>query len=389
MEIKKEKQKIMEYEKRLTPIMGWSSWNNYHVHISEKLLKGQIDKLVETGLADAGYTYFNIDDGFFGGRDESGFIRPHPERFPNGMKVIADYAHEKGLAAGIYSEGGENTCAHIYDNEDGNSDGVGVGLYGYDEQDLRMYLIDWDYDFIKVDWCGGLRMGLSEQKRYTEIGRIIEEIRKEKKKDVIYNVCRWQFPGEWVVEVADSWRVCADIGLNFESILKQIDAVKPLARYHGPGHVNDLDMLQIGRGLTFEEDKTHFAMWCMMSTPLMLGNDLTTITEETLSIVKNKELIAINQDVACLQAEAVFLDGDLEYWVKDLGHKNSNKKAIAVLNRGDNEGRALFKWSDFGYKDEVVVRDVWNHSFLDVKAEHEVIVPAHGTVVYVVEENRN
>lgn len=141
------------------------------------------------------------------------------------------------------------------------------------------------YDFIKVDWCGGLRLGLDEQTRYTEVGNIIEKIREEKNSDIIYNVCRWKFFREWVVDVDDSWRVSGDISLNFDSILRQDDAVKTLEKYHGPGHVNDLDMLQVGRRLTYEEDKTHFAMWCMMSTPLMLGNDLTTISEETLSII--------------------------------------------------------------------------------------------------------
>ncbi|MEG0387283.1 MAG: glycoside hydrolase family 27 protein, partial [Niameybacter sp.] len=167
-----ETKKENTYKKRLTPIMGWASWNHYHIDINEALFKRQIDALVETGLAEVGYTYFNIDDGFFGGRDENGYIKPHPERFPNGMKVISDYVHANGLKAGIYSDGGNNTCAHIYDNPDSNTDGVGVGLYGYDEQDLRMYLIDWDYDFIKVDWCGGLRMGLDEETRYTERGKI-------------------------------------------------------------------------------------------------------------------------------------------------------------------------------------------------------------------------
>lgn len=372
------------YKKRLTPLMGWASWNNYRIHISEALLKKQVDALVSTGLAEVGYTYFNIDDGFFCGRDEKGFIKPHPQRFPNGMKVMSDYIHAKGLKAGIYCEAGENTCAHIYDNKEGNTDGVGVGLFGYDEQDLRMYLIDWDYDFIKVDWCGGLRMGLDEKTRYSEIGKIITRLRSEKNKDIIYNVCRWEFPGEWVVQVADSWRVSADIGLSFASIVSQIDAVKPLAKYNGPGHVNDLDMLQVGRGLSYDEDKTHFAMWCMMSTPLMLGNDLTTISEETLSIVKNTELIAINQDSACLQAIVVDTQGDVEIWIKDLGQLHSKNKAIALLNRGDVAASVSIRLRDFGFTGEVKVRDVWNHQDLEVASSYNVTVAAHATVVYKV-----
>lgn len=379
-ELKKEK----KYTKRLTPLMGWSSWNHYHVDICEDLFKRQIDALVETGLADVGYTYFNIDDGFFGGRDEKGMIKPHPVRFPNGMKVIADYAHAKGLKAGIYSDGGDNTCAHVWDNPDGNSDGVGVGLYGYDEQDLRMYLIDWGYDFIKVDWCGGQRMKLDEKTRYTEIGNIIEKIREEEQRNIIYNVCRWEFPGEWVVDVADSWRVSGDIGLDFASVLRQIDDVKPLAKYHGPGHINDLDMLQVGRGLSYEEDKTHFAMWCMMSTTLMLGNDLTTISDETLSIIKNTELIAINQDPACLQARVEGVQGHVEIWVKDLEGEHSNKKAIALLNRGETEAEVTVRWRELGLEGSMKIRNLWEHCDIEAEDTLTISIPAHGTAVYKV-----
>ena len=373
-----------KYVQRLTPIMGWSSWNNYRIHISEDILKQQIDAMVSTGIADVGYTFMNIDDGFFKGRDENGIIRAHPERFPNGMKAIADYAHSRGLKAGIYSDGGDNTCAHIYDNKDQNTDGVGVGLYGHDEQDLKTYLIDWEYDFIKVDWCGGLKLGLNEETRYTEIGNIIEKIREEKNSDVIYNVCRWNFPGEWVVDVADSWRISSDIGLDFKNVLNQIEAAKPLSKYHGPGHVNDLDMLQIGRGLTYEEDKTHFAMWCMLSTPLILGNDLTKISDQTLSIIKNKELISIDQDIACLQAQPVFKQGTCEIWAKYLGKKGSNQKAVAILNRGESVARVTVNWKDFGLCGKLNIRDLWNHVDLETTNIYTILVPAHGTVVYKV-----
>ncbi len=373
------------YEKRLTPLMGWASWNNYRIHINEELLKKQVDALVETGLADVGYTYFNIDDGFFAGRDQDGKIRSHPKRFPSGMKAMAEYIHDKGLKAGIYSDAGKNTCAHMHDNDDGNTDGLGVGLYGYDEQDLRTYLVEWDYDFIKVDWCGGLCLKLDEKARYSRIGQLIETLRQEKGQDIIYNVCRWEFPGAWVVDVADSWRTSADIDLSFESVLRQIDAVKPLAQYHGPGHVNDLDMLQVGRGLSLEEDKTHFAMWCMMSTPLMLGNDLTSIAQETLEIVKNEELIAINQDKACRMPYVAVSDGEVEYWLKDLGEENGTQKAIAILNRSDHDIEVNIEWKALGLEKISKIRDAWNHQDIKVEDTFSVMVPRHATKVYRVQ----
>jgi len=148
-------------DKRKTPIMGWASWNCFRTGISEEKIKGQADMLVRTGLAEHGYTYVNIDDGFFGGRDSAGKIIANAVRFPNGMKAVAEYIHGAGLKAGIYADGGDNTCGFYYDNEGHN--GEKVGLYGYEEQDLRKYLLEWDYDFIKVDWCGGLRLGLDEE----------------------------------------------------------------------------------------------------------------------------------------------------------------------------------------------------------------------------------
>ena len=324
---------------RKTPLMGWASWNCFFTDISEEIMKEQADALVKTGLADCGYTYLNMDDGFFGGRDENGRVLPHKERFPNGIKVVADYAHSLGLKAGTYTDGGDNTCGHYYNKECEN--GEGVGLYGHEEGDLRRYLIEDGFDFIKVDWCGGVRMGLDDEEQYTKIGSIIDDIREETGRCIVYNICRWQFPGPWAAKVADSWRTGADIARSFDSVLYQLDMIKPLARYCSPGHVNDLDMMQIGNGLTHDEEKAHFAMWCMMSTPLMIGCDLTKIPDETLEILKNKKLIAINQDSACLQAFVIKElrddEGTLvgEVWIKDLGKKKSEEKAVAFLNRSN------------------------------------------------------
>ena len=179
---------------RKTPIMGWASWNCFRTNISESGLKKQMDALINTGLVECGYTYFNMDDGFFGGRDDNGRLLFHKERFPNGIKVIADYAHSKGLKAGCYSERGDNTCGFYYDNEGHN--GNGTGLYGYEKQDLDMFLDEFGFDFIKVDWCGGVRLGLDEEEQqYTRIAGIIDDIRKRTGRCIVFNICRWMFPG--------------------------------------------------------------------------------------------------------------------------------------------------------------------------------------------------
>lgn len=375
-------------QKRLTPLMGWASWNCFRTNISEERLKEQADYLVSTGLAECGYTYFNVDDGYFGGRAESGALLFHKERFPNGIKVIADYAHSLGLKAGIYTDAGDNTCGHYYDNEQGN--GFNVGCYGHEEEDLRQLLVENDFDFLKVDWCGGLRLNLDEEEQYTKIYNVIEKLREETGKPLVYNICRWEFPGEWATKIADSWRTGLDIAPCFDSVLYQIDNMKPLARFCRPGHVNDSDMMQIGTGMTYEEEKTHFAMWCMLSTPLMIGGDLTKISVDTLKILKNKELISLNQDAECRQAIVVKeykADDKLtaEVWVKELAKTDVNRKAIALLNRSNEEMNIEVMLKEAGLCGNILsIRNICAEQDLVPEDKINATVPAHGVAVYLV-----
>lgn len=361
--------------------MGWSSWNNFNVNINDRLIKAQADAMVASGMKDAGYTFINIDDGFWGGRDEKGDIRPHPTRFPDGMKQLAAYIHSKGLKAGIYSDAGLNTCASMWDKD---TIGSGMGLFGHEYQDLHKMLVDWNYDFIKVDWCGGQAMGLNEQVSYTKISNIIKHLRP----DAIFNVCRWQFPGEWVCNVADSWRISGDITNTFESILKIIDLDAELWRYAGPGHVNDMDMLQVGRGMTYDEDKTHFSMWCMLASPLLAGNDLTTMSKETISILTNKEMIAINQDPLVYQARRLKDYGDQEVWARPLMHTMSGKVAVALLNRSATAANISFNVDSVGLKAAkgYTIHDVWakTTSTQQTLSQQSFRVPPHGIVVLVI-----
>lgn len=372
---------------RKTPLMGWASWNCFGPDISEEKMKTQAEALISTGLAKCGYEYLNMDDGFFGGRDADGRLRFHKTRFPNGIRVIADYAHALGLKAGIYSEGGKNSCSHYWHGEGEN--GVDVGLYGYEEQDLKLFLEEYGFDFIKVDWCGGQKLDLDEEEQYTKIANIIEDIRKRTGRCIVFNICRWQFPGEWATKIADSWRTGADIAPDFNSMAYQIDSIRPLAKFASPGHVNDLDMMQLGNGLSHEEEKSHFAMWCMMSTPLMIGCDLTKIADSTLEILKNTELIALNQDSACLQAyvakEIKDADGKIigEVWIKNLGCSNSSEKAVAFFNRSDADVEFNIDWADVGLAGDIIsARDLWEHKDILPEEMLRVSVSAHCTAVY-------
>lgn len=364
--------------RQLTPIMGWATWNNYRVNINEEIIKSQADAMITSGLSEVGYSFINIDDGFFGGRDEKGNLLFHKERFPNGMKSLADYIHSKGLKAGIYSDAGINTCASYWDKD---TIGVGMGMYGHDEQDLNLFLNQWGYDFIKIDWCGGEWLGLDEQTRYTEIGNKIKSL----KPNVIYNVCRWRFPGKWVTQIADSWRISGDIGNDFNSILNIIDKNADLWMYSSAGHYNDMDMLQVGRGMSYEEDKTHFSMWCMMNSPLLLGNDLTNMTKETVEIITNKEIIALNQSSFVYQARKFVDYGELEVWAKPLISSVTGEIAVGLLNRSDKFDTISFDLASVGINSSkgYTVRDLWEKK--DYKTSNidtlAMAIPSHGIIV--------
>jgi hypothetical protein len=357
------------------PIMGWSSWNNYRIHINEHIITSQADAMVSSGMKAAGYAYVNIDDGFFGGRTADGTLYYNKAKFPKGMKYLSDYIHAKGLKAGIYSEAGTNTCGSQYDND---SLGLGAGLYQNDEKDCNLFLNTWGYDFLKVDYCGAQVQKLDEKTRYTEVKKALDKTGRE----YTYNICRWQFPGTWALPIADSWRVSGDITSSFKSVCHIIDINAYLAPYASAGHYNDMDMLQVGRGMTADEDKAHFSMWCMLMSPLLAGNDLGKMTQQTIDILTNKEVIAINQDAAFVQARKVKDLGDIEYWVKPLNKAMSPIKAVTILNRSATAQPITLNWDEIGIKGDATVRDLWEHADKGTfKNNYTCAVPAHGVVV--------
>ncbi|HUH74963.1 MAG TPA: glycoside hydrolase family 27 protein [Chitinophagales bacterium] len=374
--------KITEFQK---PIMGWSSWNNYRININEQLIKSQADAIIELGLDKFGYQYVNIDDGYFGGRDENGQLLSHPQKFPNGMKVVSDYIHSKGLKAGIYTDAGKNTCGTRYDND---AYGKGVGLYGHDEQDLNLLLNEWNYDFIKVDWCGGKWLKLDTKTRYTEIINQAKEV----KPTVIFNICRWEFPGEKLTQISNSWRISGDIRKRFRSILRIIDLNEPLAQYCQPGHYNDMDMLQVGRGMTYEEDKSHFTMWAMMHSPLLLSCDLNELSEETLSIITNEEIIALNQSDFVYQAKRIATDGKIEIWGKPIHDIESGEIVVALLNRSKSKKKITLPLKIIGlnHQEGYTIRDLWSKENFETSKSTTISqsIPPHGIILLKIKGTR-
>ena len=377
------------------PLMGWSSWNTYGYQINDAVLKAQADAMVDLGFLECGYNHINIDDGFFGGRDAQGNLLIHPTRFPNGLRPLVDYIHNKGLKAGIYSDAGRNTCASFWGNPK-DTIGIGVGLYGHDAQDFDLYFNELNFDFIKIDYCGADAgnnadgLDLDVEKRYKEIAAAIEDVKKKTgRTDITWNICRWAFPGTWVCDLVDSWRTTEDIYLGWASIKSIINQSLYLSAYVSPGHYNDMDMLEVGRGLTDEEDKTHFGMWCMMSSPLLIGCDMHDIKGNALALMQNKELIALDQDPLGLQAYVVKRENGGYVLVKDVEEKYGTKRAIAFYNPTDAAISMSINFSEVDLSGAVKVRDLFEKADKGTfEKSYEVTVPAHGTRIYKLEAEK-
>ena len=331
---------------KIRPLMGWSSWNTFGVEISEDVILETARAMATNGLKDAGYTYVNIDDGFFWGHGEDGILRFHPKRFPNGMKPVVDGIHALGLKAGIYSDGGADTCGSMWGGGPDGKDkgGIGGGLYGHDAADCKLHFVDLGFDFIKVDYCGGLVLKLNEKVRYTEIANAIKATGRT---DVRLNICRWAFPGTWAADIAESWRTTGDIRANWSSIRRIIGENLYLSAYSKPGHYNDMDMLEVGQlvgqmksvfgkhgdaGITPDEEITHFGMWCMLSSPLLIGCDVRTIPASSKALVTNPYILAMNQNDLGLQGYVVAKDGDAYILVKDAIEKFGKSRYVALYN---------------------------------------------------------
>lgn len=359
-----------------TPPMGWNSWNKFQCNVSEKLIMQMADEMVSSGMKDAGYNYIVIDDCWQVDRDQNGEVIPDKDRFPHGMKYVADYIHSKGLKFGIYSCAGTKTCQGR------------PGGRGYEFQDARSYA-RWGVDYLKYDWCYSTTQDAKSS--YS----IMRDALYAAGRPIVFSLCEWgtSKPWEWAKEVGHLWRTTGDIQDRWDAMIAILDKERDIAKYSGPGHWNDPDMLEVGNGgMTNEEYKTHFSLWCMLAAPLMAGNDLSVMTPAIKEILTNPEVIALDQDSLGNQAFCFRDNGDYEIWIKKLAH---NEKAVCLLNRGDEEKNVqvdfnvLLKsndnyWSSESYKlEDYKVRDLWEHK--DVKLDKSTLnykMPPHSVKVF-------
>ena len=352
------------YEVDRTPTMGMSFWNAFQLNINEDLVKDQALAVKELGYSDAGYKFINIDDGFQMPRDEYGNFRYDPALFPSGMRAVADYIHSLGLKAGIYTDAGDNTCG----SENKYVYGLGTGLYGHEKEDCKLFFDEWDYDFIKIDYCGGQHAELNEREQYTKIA---EAIRNCDKQGIVFNICRWRFPGTWAADLATSWRTTYDIRPWFSRVKYIIDENLWLQAYTGGGHYNDCDMLEIGSKwpgsdahLSPDEEFTHMAYWCITSSPLIMGCDMRKVPESSREVMLNADLIAMNQDRLGLGAPVVQRAGETYVVAKDMERIFGTKRAVVVMNLSEEPSSIDVSVEALGFEKINSVYDCRTHSEL-------------------------
>jgi alpha-galactosidase len=366
----------------LTPPMGWNTWNKFACNVSADLIKQAADAMVKSGMKDAGYQYIVIDDCWQVSRDARGDIVADPQRFPAGIKAVADYVHSLGLKFGIYSDAGSKTCA-----------GRPGGL-GHEYQDALKYA-EWGVDYLKYDWCNTTTQDAKAS--YANMRAALDASGRP----IVLSICEWgsHQPWLWGKEVGGNlWRATGDIQDRWEGkkewspgnccsygVVDIVDLDADLYSYAGPGHWNDPDMLEVGNGgMTDEENRSHFSLWAILAAPLMAGNDLSNMRPEIRDILTNKEVIAVDQDSLGRQGRRVVKDGDREVWSKEL---KDGSRAVILLNRGSSEQNISVNWEAIGYPASLsaAVRDLWQHKDLGkFSGKFGSAVPSHGVLMLTV-----
>jgi alpha-galactosidase len=362
-----------------TPPMGWNSWNYFETKVTEQDIKNAADQMVATGMKDAGYVYVNIDDTWEGERDANGVLHTN-SKFPD-MKGLADYVHSKGLKLGIYSGPGSKTCA-----------GYAASL-DHEQQDADLYA-QWGIDYLKYDLCSFRKDTMqakapndeAEQMRlmvaaYGKMGKAL----KSTGHPIVYSLCQygWDSVWEWGPSVgANLWRTTGDVQANWLSIVSIINQQAGLAKYAGPGHWNDPDMLEVGNGrLSLAENRSHFSMWAMLAAPLLAGNDLPNMKPEIKAILTNKDVIAIDQDKLGKQATRAYVDGEVEVWTRPL---TGGAMAVAVLNVGDNRVATHpfhLNLAKLGLHGAQKGRDLWTGKDVTLTENQGIELKGHDTLL--------
>ncbi len=348
-----------------TPPMGWNSWNTFGADINEQLIFDTADKMVETGLSALGYEYLVIDDCWaLKERDENGRLVADPQKFPHGMKAVADYVHSKGLKFGMYSCAGYLTCAAY------------PGSFEYEFIDAKTFA-EWGVDFLKYDYCYHSSV-IHGKYLYRRMGLALKNCGR----DILFSACTWgaDNTAEWIRETsANMWRSTGDVFDNWETIKSIIEQQEAILPYGGAGSFNDMDMLVVGmygkgnvglQRLNDTQYKTHFSIWALLGSPLMIGCDVRNMNKETFDILSNEELIKINQDADCRQVFklSLYSGNNIKAYARNL---ENGDIAVGFFNLTDKKVTVKFLLDELGLPvstgKTLEMHEVWNGETVTVK----------------------
>ncbi|HEV7713904.1 MAG TPA: NPCBM/NEW2 domain-containing protein [Asanoa sp.] len=349
------------------PPMGWNSWNRFGCNIDENLIKQTADAIVANGLDALGYRYVNIDDCWMAStRDAQGRLQPHPTRFPGGIRALADYVHARGLKLGIYESAGTATCQGL------------PGSLDHEVVDANTFAL-WQIDLLKYDNCNN--QGRPDAQRYQAMGDAL----KASGRAIVYSICNWGGAEPWVFapRVGGSlWRTTGDISDNWGSVLSLLDqqnGLEPFARNNG---FNDPDMLEVGNGgMTATEYTAHFSLWALLNAPLLLGNDLRTISAQTLGIIRNADVVAVNQDWGGSQGRKLRDFGETEVWAKPMSDGGA---AVVLFNRSAASATITTSAAEVGLGGSTgyALRNLWTGATSTSTGAIAATVPAHGVAMF-------
>lgn len=333
-----------------TPQMGWNNWNSFACDVSASMLETAASKIKSFGLQAAGYEYVILDDCWSNGRDSNGNLQPDTTKFPDGITPIADSLHQQGFKFGMYSSAGTQTCGYY------------EGSLGHEQADANSFA-SWGVDYLKYDNCNNEGQSGTQELSYKRY-KTMSDALLATGRDIFYSMCNWgeDQPWLWADKIANSWRMSGDIGATFDtvspdcpcqqtictefggacSVLNILNKVVNITQYGGPGHWNDLDMLEVGvdrPGMSDTEEKFHFSMWCLTKSSLIMGNDMSKLNGTSYSILSHAPLIAISQDPAGIPASRIWRVeteqkdengfGFLELWA---GPLENGDQVVALVN---------------------------------------------------------
>lgn len=371
-----------------TPPMGWNSWNFFEQRVSDKLLREISEAMVANGMKNAGYEYIIIDDHWTQGRDKKNRLVADSIRFPNGIKAVADYVHSKGLKLGIYSDAAQFTCGGV------------TGSLGFEELDAKTFA-EWGIDYLKYDYCNAPEDVTTAFTRYKKMGDAL----KSTGRPIVYSICEWGQRKPWLWAKAaggNLWRTTWDLRDVWQSnnkeltgIMEVFDQQEGIAQYAGPCGWNDPDMLMVGlygkgassnagnggKGCSEDEYKSNFALWCMLASPLIVNSDLRNIATQSLQLLTNKDLIAINQDKLGKQAITIYKKDSLQVLKKELSNGNI---ALCILNRSSTTKTGTFNTGkDLNvFKPYTMVKAIFQNKTQKIKTRITYSLRAHECEVY-------